>query len=153
MLLVVPTTLVMVLSLHFGATMKHLLSIHNKCRFSFGVIQGLEVIAVATRDYVALWHHLQVGSDTVVAGTCVIAEVNHAAFISALIRWFDSGEAEFMGDVASNNLHNLTFRQSQKRQNSYYNNGTVSVWTNITSSIKPGNHKLSLLLIYVQLLV
>lgn len=135
MLLVVPTTLVMVLGLHFGATMKHLFSIHNKCRFCFGVIQGLEVIAVATSDYVALWHHLQVGSYAVVAGTCVIAEVNDVAFISALIRWFDPGEAEFMGDVASHNLHDLTFRQSQKRQNSYYNNSTVPVCTNISQVI------------------
>ena len=65
---------------------------------------------------VALWHHLQVGAHAVVAGTCVIAEVDNAALIGALIRRLDSGKAEFMGDVASYNLHNLAKINKIKRE-------------------------------------
>lgn len=116
MLLVVPMTLVMALSVLFGATVRHLLPI-NECHSSLDVIQGLEVVVVVTVDDVALWHHLQVGSDAVVAGTCVIAEVDDAAFVGALIRRFDPGEAEFVGDVASDNLHDLAkLRQNKKRK-------------------------------------
>lgn len=115
MLLVVPMTLVMALSVLFGATVRHLLPV-NECHSSLGVIQGLEVVVVVTVDDVALRHHLQVGSDAVVAGTCVIAEVDDTAFVGALIRRFDPGEAEFVGDVASDNLHDLAKLDKIKRE-------------------------------------
>lgn len=105
-LLVVPVTLVMVLSVLLGATVRHLFPI-NECHPPFGIIQRLEVVIVVTVDDVALWHHLQVGSDTVVAGTCVITEVDDTAFVDAFIRQFDPGEAEFVGDVAPYNFHDL----------------------------------------------
>lgn len=106
MLLVVAVVLVVVVSVLSGATVRiHVVPV-NEPHFSLGVVQGLEVVVVGVDD-VALWHHLQIGPDTVVAGTCVIAEVNDAAFIGALIGRLDSGEAQFMGDVASNNFHNL----------------------------------------------
>lgn len=108
MLLVVPVVLVM--SVLFGASVRrHVVSVVESVS-SLGVIQSLKVIIVGAVDYVTLRHHLQVGSDAVVAGTFVIAEVDDTTFIDALIRRLDSGEAEFMGDVASYNLHNLEKR-------------------------------------------
>lgn len=83
-LLVVPVTLVMVLSVLLGATVGHLFPI-NECHPPFGIIQRLEVVIVVTVDDVALRNHLQVGSDTVVARTCVITEVDDAAFVDAFI--------------------------------------------------------------------
>lgn len=103
----VPVILVMAVSVLFGATVRlHVVPV-NESHSSLGIVQGLEVVVVVTVDDVALWHHLQVGSDAVVAGTCVITEIDDTAFIGALIRRLDPGEAEFMGDVASYNLHNL----------------------------------------------
>ncbi len=105
--LMVPMILVMAVNVLFGATVRlHVVPV-NESSSSLGIVQGLEVVVVVTVDNVALWHHLQVGSDAVVAGTCVITEVDDTAFIGALIRRLDPGEAEFMGDVASYNLHNL----------------------------------------------
>lgn len=107
-LLVVPVIRVMAVSMLFGAIMRLRFAPIDECHSPLGVIQGLEVaVVVAVAGDVALWHHLQVGSDTVVAGTCVIAKVDDTAFVGALVGWLDPGEAEFMGDVASYNLHNL----------------------------------------------
>lgn len=115
MLLGVPVILVMAMSVHFGATVRlHAVPV-DKRHSSFGIVQGLEIVVVVTVDDVALWHHLQVGSDAVVAGTCDIAEVDDTALVCALIRRLDPGEAEFMGDVASYNLHNLTKMDEIKR--------------------------------------
>lgn len=116
MLLVVPVILVMAMNVLFTATVRlHVIPV-NKSYSSFGIVQGLKVVVVVTVDDVALWHHLQVGSDTMVAGTCVITEVDDTAFIGALIRWLDPREAKFMGDVASYNLHNLAKVNKIKRE-------------------------------------
>lgn len=105
-LLVVPVTLAMVLSMLLGGTVRHLFPI-NERHPPFGIIQRLKVVIVVTVDDVALWHHLQVGSDTVVAGTCVVTEVDDTTFVDAFIGQFDPGQAEFVGDVAPYNFHNL----------------------------------------------
>lgn len=111
-----PMLLVTLSTLLFGAAVRRLVPV-NERHCSLGVIQGLEVFAVLTVVNVALWHHLQVGSDTVVAGTCVIAEVDYAAFVGALIRRFDPGEAELVRDVASYDFHNLAKLDLIKREN------------------------------------
>lgn len=108
--------LMMALSMVFAATVRHLVPVDEHHSF-LGVIQGLKVIVVVTANDVTLWHHLQVGSDAVVAGPCVITEVDDAAFIGALIRWFDPGETEFVGDVASYNLHDLAKLEKRPRKN------------------------------------
>lgn len=105
-LLVVPMILVMTVSMLFGATVRHIVPV-NECHSSLSIVQGLEVVVVVAVDDDALRHHLQVGSDAVVAGTFIIAEVDDAAFIGALVRRLDPRKAEFMGDVASYNLHDL----------------------------------------------
>lgn len=108
--------LVVTMSMLFGATVRlHIVPI-SESHSSLGVIQGLKVVVVIAVNDVALWHHLQVSAHTVVAGTCVITEVNDTALIGALIRRLDSGEAEFMGDVASYNLHNLAKINKIKRE-------------------------------------
>lgn len=115
-LLVVPVILVMAMSVLLGATVRlHLFPVDEHHSF-LGIVQGLEVVVGVTVGDVALRHHLQVGSDTVVTGTCVIAEVNDAAFVGALIRRFDPGEAKFMGDIASHNLHHLANVEQIKRE-------------------------------------
>lgn len=117
MLLVVPVALAVAVRVLLSAVMRlHFIPV-NKCHSSLGIIQGLEVVIAVTADDVALWHHLQVGSDAVVAGTGVITEVDDTAFIDALIRWLNPGEAEFMGDVASYNLHDLAKADNIKREN------------------------------------
>ncbi len=116
MLLVVPVVLVVAVRVLLSAIMRLQVVPANKRHSSLGIIQGFEVIIVVGVDDVALWHHLQVGSDTVVASTCIIAEVDDTAFIDALIRRLDSGEAEFMGDVASYNLHDLAKVDNIKRE-------------------------------------
>lgn len=115
-LLVVPVILVMAVSVLLGATVRlHLFPVDERHSF-LGIVQGLEVVIVVSVDDVALRHHLQVGSDAVVTGACVIAEVDDAAFVGALIRRFDPGEAEFMGDVASHDLHHLAKVEQIKRE-------------------------------------
>lgn len=65
---------------------------------------------------VALRHDLQVRPDAVVAGAGVVAEVDHAALVGALVSGLYSREAEFVGDVASYNLHDLATRHNVKAQ-------------------------------------
>lgn len=84
-----PMLLVTLSALLFGVPV-------NERHCSLGVIQGLEVVAVLAVVGVARWHHLQVGSDTVVAGARVIAEVDDAAFVGALVGRLDPGEAELV---------------------------------------------------------
>lgn len=106
MLLVVPVILVMAMSVLFGATERlHVIPVRES-HSCLGVVHSLKVVVVVADD-VALRHHLQVGSDAVVTRPFVVTEVDDAALVCALVRWLDSGEAEFMGDVASYNLHNL----------------------------------------------
>lgn len=107
MLLVVPVNPVMLLGMLSVTTVAAV----NERHFSFGIIQGLKVAVVVTD--VAFWGHLQVGSDAVVAGTFSIAEVNDAAFVGTFIGWFDTGEPEFVRDVATYNLHNLVKLENQ----------------------------------------
>lgn len=109
-LLVVPVVLVM--AVLPGAAMQ--LSVNNQ-RSPLGVVHGLKVAVVFGVDDVALWHHLQVGSDPVVTGATFVTEVDHAAFVGPFIGRFDPGEAEFVGDVAANDLHNLdSFKEKKK---------------------------------------
>lgn len=108
--------LVMAVSVVFGATVRLRSIFITNSHACLGVVHGLKIAIVVTIDDVALWHHLQVGSDTVVTGTLVVAEVDDAAFVDSLVRWFDSGEAEFMGDVASYNFHNLAKAQNEKKK-------------------------------------
>ena len=100
-LLVVPVALVM--DVLFGAAVGLVL----ECGPSLGVVQGFEVVAVGSLSDGALWHHLQAGSDAVVARAHVVTEVDDAALVGALVRRLDPGEPQFMGDVASYNLNNL----------------------------------------------
>lgn len=101
-LLVVPVALVM--DVLFGAAVGLVL----ECRPSLGVVQGFEVVAVGSLSDGALRrHHLQAGSDAVVARAHVVTEVDDAALVGALVRRLDPGEPQFMGDVASYNLNNL----------------------------------------------
>lgn len=111
MLLVMPVILVMAVSVVFGTTARLPSIPVTDSHSSLGVIQGFEIFVVVTVDDVALWHHLQVGSDTVVTGTLVVTEVDDTALVDSLVRWFDPGEAQFMGDVASYNFNNLTKTQ------------------------------------------
>lgn len=76
-------------------------------RSTFSVVQGLEVAVGLAVDDVALWRHLQVGPDAVVAGTFAVTEINDAALVGAFIGWLDPGEAELVRDVAAYDLHNL----------------------------------------------
>jgi len=76
-------------------------------RPSLGVVQVFEVVVAVNVDDVAILHHLQVGPDAVVAGARVVAEVDDVALVGALVRRLDPGEAEFVGDVASYDLHHL----------------------------------------------
>lgn len=116
MLLVMAVILVMAVSVLFGATVGlHSFPVNNS-HSSLGIVQGLEIFVVVAVDDVSLWHHLQVGPDAVVTGTFVVAEVDDATFIDALVGWFDSGEAEFMGDVASYDFHNLTKTQNERKK-------------------------------------
>lgn len=106
-LLVVPVTLVVAVGLLFCAAARLCVVPADERHPSLGVVQGLKVVvAVAVGDG-ALRHHLQVGPDAVVAGTRVVAEVDDPALVGAFVGWLYPGEAEFMGDVASYNLHDL----------------------------------------------
>lgn len=84
MLLLVPVNPVMLL----GMLSVTAIFTVDECQSSFGVIQGLKV-AVAVSN-VTVQGHLQVGSDTVVAGTFIVAEVNDTAFVGTFIGWFDT---------------------------------------------------------------
>lgn len=79
----------------------------HKHRPLLGVVHGLKVAAALRVEDVALWHHLQVGSDAVVAGAGFVAEVDHAAFVGTFVGCFHPGEAELVGDVAAYDFHNL----------------------------------------------
>lgn len=118
MLLVMPVILVMAVSVTFGATTRRRSTFAASAHSCLGVVHGLKIVIVVSVDDVALWHHLQVGSDAVVTGALVVAEVDDAAFVDSLVRGFDPGEAEFMGDVASYNFHNLANTQDEERQKS-----------------------------------
>lgn len=112
MLLVVVVAMVLVMAVVFGSFPV------AKSHFSLGVVQGIEVVVVAVSGVssgFALKHHLQVGSDAMVTGAGHVAEVDDAALISALVGWFDPGEAEFVGDVASHDLHNLIVKKTGKQ--------------------------------------
>lgn len=86
MLLVMPMILVMAMCVLFGATVRlHAIPVYEPDS-SLGIIHSLEIVTVITVDDVPLWHHLQVGSDAVVAGTCMVAKVDNTAFVDALIR-------------------------------------------------------------------
>lgn len=113
-LLVVPVILVVAMSVLFGAAVR--LNVIRVSRSSLGVVQGLEVVVVVVVDDAALWHHLQVGAHTVVANTCIVAEVDDTALVGALVGWLDPGEAKFMGNVASYNLHNLVKINKNRRR-------------------------------------
>lgn len=115
--------LVMAVSVLFGATERLPVVPVRESHSSLGVVHGLKVVAGVTADYVALRHHLQVGSDAVVTRALDVAEVNDAALVRALVRRLDSGEAEFVGDVASYNLHNLmkVDGQTNKQKKNIYN--------------------------------
>lgn len=111
-----PVILVMAVSVVFGATVRLRSIFVTNSHSCLGVVQSLKIVIVVTVDDVTLWHHLQVGSDTVVTGTLVVTEVDDTAFVDSLVRWFDSGEAEFMGDVASHNFNNLAKTQNKKKK-------------------------------------
>lgn len=110
-LLVTPVTLVMAVGPFCGVAARLLFVSVDGSHPSLGIVQGLEVAVVVTVDDVSLWHHLQVGPDAVVAGARVVAEVDDAALVGALVGRFDSGETKFMGDVASHDLHHLKKRR------------------------------------------
>lgn len=92
LLVVVPVILVVPMSC--GTTMSHHVVAVSESHPSLGVVRGLKVVVVvvvlAVYD-VTLWHYLQVGPDAMVACTCVIAKVDHPAFVDSLIRRFDPG--------------------------------------------------------------
>lgn len=107
MLLVVPVDLVVgALDLLLGAAARRLPAVDER-RPSLGVVQALEVVVMVAVGHVALRHHLQVGPDAVVAGAGVVAEVDDAALVGALVGRFDPGEAELVGDVAPHDFHHL----------------------------------------------
>lgn len=108
-LLVAPAALVM--AVFFGAALR--LSVQDSHR-SLGVVHSLEVVVVV--HDVPVRQHLQVRSGAVVARACVVTEVDDAALVGALVRRLDSGEAEFMRDVASHNLHNLAEIKGKKER-------------------------------------
>lgn len=90
-LLVVSVILAVAMSVLSGTIMSlHVLAV-SESHPSLGIVHGLKVVVVVAVYDVTLWHHLQVGPDTMVACTCVIAKVNHPAFIGTLIRRFDPG--------------------------------------------------------------
>lgn len=93
-LLVAPVALVVVVFFGF-----------QDSRRPLGVVHSLKVVVVVR--HVPVRHHLQVRPGAVVACACIVTEVDDAAFVGALVRRLDSGEAEFMRDVASYDLHNL----------------------------------------------
>ena len=101
---------------------------------SLGVVRGLEVVAVRAVDDVTGRHHLQVGPDAVVPGPGVIAEVDDTAFVGALVGQLDSGEAEFVGDVASYNLHHLAQTHKKRdeiiKKNSKSHYKVLKLWLN-----------------------
>lgn len=134
MLLVVPVILVMAVSVLFGATERLPVVPVRESHSSLGVVHGLKVVAGVAADYVALRHHLQVGSDAVVTCALDVAEVNDAALVRALVRRLDSGEAEFVGDVASYNLHNLMKVDGQK--NKQTNKKTYIMWLDCNKYIQ-----------------
>lgn len=85
-----------------------------------GVVQALEVVAAAAGvggGALALRHHLQVGPDAVVAGAGVVAEVDDAALVGALVGGFDPREAELVGDVAPHDFHHLPGRDGREGVN------------------------------------
>lgn len=111
MLLVV--LVVLVVTVLSGAAVR--LPVHES-HPPLGVVGRVHVVVVAVSGVVdvALRHDLQVRPDAVVAGAGVIAEVHHAALVGALVSGLHSREAEFMGDVASYNLHDLATRDNVK---------------------------------------
>lgn len=115
-LLVVAVVLVVAVSVLPGAAVGLPVLPVGESLSSLGIVQGREVVVVVGAADVALWHHLQVGPDAVVAGTCDIAEVDDAALVGALIGRLDPGEAEFMGDVASYDLNNLAKADKTERE-------------------------------------
>lgn len=108
----------------------------GKALSALGVVQRLEVAVVAAQG-VALRCHLQVGPDAVVPRPRIVAEVDDAALVGALVGRLDPGKAELVGDVAAYDLHHLTNKEETQIKRCQIYCGSKAKALNAKNTFKP----------------